>query len=159
MKKRRLQERDTIKIIHEKDGLYCQGCNIIFWRKDYSIECPTCNTDLSVINVNEIINKNIEENIMNEKSIEYGWLVLDANIDFEKYSEIPGVLINNDSVCIETHPFNPHYIFISLGTLKLDFSFEDFPDEPVDLKQKIIDWLKHSYPNIKLKWDVIHTER
>ena len=159
MKKRRLQERDTIKIIHEKDGLYCQGCNIIFWRKDFYKECPTCNTDLSVINVNEIINKNIEENIMNEKSIEYGWLVLDANIDFEEYSEIPGVLINNDSVCIEAHPFNPHYIFISLGTLKLDFSFEDFPDEPVDLKQKIIDWLKLSYPNIKLKWDVIHTER
>ena len=90
---------------------------------------------------------------MNVPSIEYGWKISDAKIDFNN-SEVPNLLINDYSVFIETHPWNPKYIFISLGKLE-----EDFQDEPLDTKQIILDWLLPLYPDIKLKWGVIHTER
>jgi hypothetical protein len=93
---------------------------------------------------------------MNIKTVEYG-----LKINNITYDDITLILpLSSDDICseiygmtIETHPWNPDYIFISWGELE-----EDFPKKPKRANQ-IIKWFKKHLPKAKLKWQIIYTER
>lgn len=99
---------------------------------------------------------------MNEKSIEYGWILTkspwtDFIIDDEygEYGDDNTTVI--EGMEVETHPFNPNYVFAS-------YTMYNYPDhidalnEP-DIGEKIRIILKNRSPKVLIRWGRIDTER
>lgn len=95
----------------------------------------------------------------NVQSIEFGLLI--NKVTYEEIGKAANhkpegywddcVRIYN--LVIETHPWNPDYIFVSWGELG-----DTVPEEPPRAKQ-IRKWFEKRLPKAKLKWQIIRTER
>ncbi len=105
---------------------------------------------------------------MNVKSIEYGWLLKDHGFEHPRQMlglslhergpfQIPGteeVGLYGECLCLETHPWQPDYMFVSMDDVG-----EEIPKEPEEIGRKVRAWIHDKCPRAKVIWGIIHTER